>query len=1284
MGAAMNWIEETPGCWVSEAGVIVTTDGKLECRVNEMGPIRPRRGATLAEAQATMERAYAARRRQSAPAETVAMPASARRGRKPKGERAMSAAERQATRMRRLQQKAAGAVTTLQQLGQAPLDPTTKEGLADVWDRRRIEIRQWLETQAHPLAAVYEATVKLMHMRELPARLRFVAHGIREVGNRLPGCLDKVPSDQVRYHELVRPIFDLWVQAGLPVGENAFPLLIEGTTPPGDAAVSVPMDLAKTIALMLGRHEEGEARAEKKSVVLFDVLKRNAGSPTGGAQFTAERWDKILRWAVGKAHVGSTCSDEEIHERFAEFEQILYALVGRFVDVLREVDQVLSVAPSSEMVESAIALLSRGSARNYFFGRVDNPAWLTALDERHYFDAIRDGEYWPESAFLKRMAGQQPERVTHILSRLTKAPDTAVAPYLTDIALALPPPYAAQLAETIAKIANEACPPVTFWHDLPRLIVHLAEGGQGKAAFMLFDAMYSPRRKTTPHGSEEMSFADSSNDLWHLQEGLQSILPALLEVDAKKVIRALCSKLNAVLKGEGWFSPEQDDSYIIYTRMTTAGANSPVSDIVYDAGTLFIRAILRAARHAIQAGSVDVEDVFEIIERNEAIVFTCVSLTLLASIGSRANERAIAIMAKPHQYADVDSVVASSYGRLIQARFAELPAAQRDAVLGWLRKGPDDVEAFVVWWEKRHGVKPTAEDWEAYRKYWIRKRLGWVPRNLLPAVDADLLAQIEREIAPEPTEWSVIGVHPSPKSLEELQAMSPEDIAEFLRLNPSNTERGPDSELDSLLLQVVQGRIGEFSGAARSYIGVNQSQARSVLWGLGNPAKRGEEIDWAPVLDLCAWAVAQPRGSESRDSSDRGDVSWRGAREAVADLIRGGLQNAKAPISHGFAPQIWAVLEQLSEDPDPTTEYERERPFEPAMLSINTVRGKAMLAVVQYALWRRRQMNEDGLAGGFDTMPEVRALLDRRLDRDRSPAVRSVYAQYFPALVYLDAEWATAVAPTIFPAAADKIRFWRASWSVYATFSQTYDRVFDILRPTYELAVQRMPWDEGSDTARNATGDDWRQAEENVACHLLAFYWRGKIELDRDSLLVKYFGRCGRRARSRALWFVANSLASHKGDVPAETQRRMIDLWEWRMKEAGTSNDLGDREEMQTFGGWFAHGRLDPKWSIQTLLKVLKLTNNIDRPGLVIGRLAAIALTDVKSSVDCLDAFVDADREGWRYIAAKDQVEAILRAGLASDQPLVAGTARRIVDKLTERGNLNYRRLLDDPSGDAA
>ena len=66
-------------------------------------------------------------------------------------------------------------------------------------------------------------------------------------------------------------------------------------------------------------------------------------------------------------------------------------------------------------------------------------------------------------------------------------------------------------------------------------------------------------------------------------------------------------------------------------------------------------------------------------------------------------------------------------------------------------------------------------------------------------------------------------------------------------------------------------------------------------------------------------------------------------------------------------------------------------------------------------------------------------------------------------------------------------------------------------------------------------------------------------------------------------------------------------------------------------------------------------------------------MTDLKRSIECLSAFVAADREGWRHTMARDQVQTIFRAGLASDLPEIASAARRIVDKLAERGDLSYR-----------
>jgi len=1283
----MLWNETSPGHWASEAGSVDANDGELQCLANGIGSVQVAKGSVIEEAKRAVEAAHAQQG-------VVAHSTSSRRGRKPKGARPMTAAERQAARMERMRRKVADAASAVQQLGEMPLDPLTKADLNEIWNWRRIEIRQWLETQAPPLAPVYEEIVTLMHMPESPARLHFVAHGIREIGNRLPEYLDKISSEKVLYEALVRPISGLWEQAGLPIGDRPFPTLIDAPQIPGENQVKIPMELARRIAKLLGEHAEGEVRSKKRSAVLFGALKKKAGIATGGAQLAVKRWDAIREWAVKNAHVsrqGPECTYAELQERFAEFERILYALIGRFVGVLGEVDEILTAAPSAGNIDAAIALLSRGGARNYFFERVSDPNWLRVLDEKGYFDALLEGEHWPESAFLTRMAGCDPERVTQILERLTKNPETLLRFYLTDIVTALPPSHAARLVGTIAEIAGEGVRPFSLWYNLPKLIVHLANGGQGNAAFRLFDAMYSARRMKADDGSEEISFPNTSNDLWLLQEGLKSIQPALLQVDAKMLIEALCAKLKDAVIAEGLLRSDADHSFVLGGRIAMPAADESPSDFTHDAASMFARAIVVTSKMAIRSGMIGVDEAMDLIEHRRAksnrpkseraMIFKFVSFTLLASVGPEAAEKAVAVMTNPAEYED--SFFQDSFGQLLQARFSELSDEQRESVLGWIRKGPD-LEKVMPRWEAARGAKPTAEEWEIFRKGWTRTWLNWIPTEFLAAADMEMLKRIEAELDPELRNWSMFGVDTTPKTLEKLQAMSPEEVAEFLKLNPPDRGRGPVSELATLLPQVVQERAAEFSGSARAFVGVHQSWVRSLLWGLDSSVKQGMVIDWEPLLALFGWVVEQPRGQEPRDVVGNGDVSWEGTRGAMADLIRTGLQNTKASMPVTLGPVVWAILKQLAEDTDPTIEYEQDRAFESAMLSINSVRGKAMHAVIQYALWRRRRMTEEGITGGLETMPEVRALLDDHLDleRDPSPAIRSVYAQYFPALVYLDAEWAAAVAPNVFPAAAEHMRYWRASWSVYATFAQTFDQVFDILRPTYELAVQRMPWNELADSPRGPDGEDWRSAEKKVACHLLAFYWRGKIEMEDDGLLFRFFARCTPSSRSSALRFVANSLASHEGDLSADLQERLTTLWEWRMKEAGESNDPKEREELTTFGGWFAYGKLDPEWSSRMLIEVLKLAEKVGHPGMVIGRIAVIAQTDLKRAVDCLQAFVAADREGWRHTMAKDDLETILRAALHSDQPEITRPARGIIDKLAERGDLSYRALVTPPRED--
>ncbi len=99
--------------------------------------------------------------------------------------------------------------------------------------------------------------------------------------------------------------------------------------------------------------------------------------------------------------------------------------------------------------------------------------------------------------------------------------------------------------------------------------------------------------------------------------------------------------------------------------------------------------------------------------------------------------------------------------------------------------------------------------------------------------------------------------------------------------------------------------------------------------------------------------------------------------------------------------------------------------MDPFTISINTVRGDAMHAVIQYALWVHRNLKAgygDDVQW-FEVMPEVRKVLESHLNTDSEPslAIHSIYGHYFPWLVLLDKQWAASHVQDIFPTSDEKI-----------------------------------------------------------------------------------------------------------------------------------------------------------------------------------------------------------------------------------------------------------------------
>ena len=483
--------------------------------------------------------------------------------------------------------------------------------------------------------------------------------------------------------------------------------------------------------------------------------------------------------------------------------------------------------------------------------------------------------------------------------------------------------------------------------------------------------------------------------------------------------------------------------------------------------------------------------------------------------------------------------------------------------------------------------------------------------------------------------------------------MSVAEISEFLRSwQPSGEWSGSTREgLGRILSGIVAAEPRRFASEGDRFLGLDPTYVRALVSGLRDAAGEKRGFPWEQVIFVCKWAVDQPRdrvlregASRTRDRWDE-DPDWGWARKAIAGLLARGFSSGPLEIPLNLRESVWAILRPLTEDPDPTPEDEAGDGMDPMTLSINTTRGEAMHAVIQYGLWIHRNNGGAGLRIGFDQMPEVQEVLEAHLDptRDPSLAIRSVYGRWFPQLLLLDRSWATPRVELVFPSDEALREYWAAAWDMYVIACRPYDETFEPLQPVYARAVERIG------TARPR----WREltdAEEKLSEHLMVWYWQGRLAFEgENTLLRRFYEKVPASVRRHALMFVGSSLRDTSGDIPLDALERIQRLWSWRIVETRRTK-TGDplRDELSAFGWWFVSGKFDDRWAITELVSALSIARKIDPDHLVLERLAAIARAFPREAIEALRLLVEGDTEGWKILAWRNEVRAIVAAALAT------------------------------------
>lgn len=153
---------------------------------------------------------------------------------------------------------------------------------------------------------------------------------------------------------------------------------------------------------------------------------------------------------------------------------------------------------SDELLDKVLEKINKTTtAYNYFFGSINNPAWLLPLKEKGYFTdptpAMREDGYiqfplWPESGYLVRVADKAQDEVLEIIKSLPDTDNERVMDDVVNALLKIDTAKAFRLTETVKKYVNNS-QFLMLHQTASEFVCKLAEGGYDRPALGLAKEM---------------------------------------------------------------------------------------------------------------------------------------------------------------------------------------------------------------------------------------------------------------------------------------------------------------------------------------------------------------------------------------------------------------------------------------------------------------------------------------------------------------------------------------------------------------------------------------------------------------------------------------------------------------------------------------------------------------------------------------------------------------------------------------------------------------------------
>jgi hypothetical protein len=872
---------------------------------------------------------------------------------------------------------------------------------------------------------------------------------------------------------------------------------------------------------------------------------------------------------------------------------------------------------------------------DYFFKRLDNPAWIEALSDSNVLretpEPRKSGEFiefpaWPQGDYLRRMLEAHPSLAPTIWPLLERAAASRNPNVHTEIAKAATfLPYdlrnAAALIEAKWLDGNGAFAWFLHAEALATLALKLAEDGATDTAIELVRVLVRFDVIADEDGDSEIRLR---TDRLALETILQDVIPDLARMCGIPVLTVVGDMLATWRTvSDQHRQPPIDYSYIWRPAIEDHEQNrkgdlqDAMIDALRDGGASFAGtdgSRLREVVHYFLGRSWNVE-------RRVAVH--------LAANGNDAG-LAAEVLARPDVFDSNDCWHETQ--RLIATHWTKFSDAERSAV------------AAVIL-----NVRDSAGEPHHDRQ----KRLV----NRLPEpVPAELRSEAGMAATPSPDilmPFSGGFIEPkAPKSTDELALMEVDDILTFLRewqprpIDFATMTQDSQGALAENLRSLVAMRPAEYAAAAEKFRGMHPIYVRAIVGGIAEAIQREARFEWGTVPNLLQWIIAQPRRvNDHRASPDYDDgANWVFVRLALLDFLENTIRRRLQTLEVAFMADL---LQELARDPHPSPEDDRdyagdmmERWFSNGM---GTVRARAMNVLTLFGL----------VARSPEATELVTTVIGQHIEDDQSPSVRFSIGNVFVYLLRLDSKWAADRVAGLFDGPADRAT---PAWAGYL-YNAITPEAAELLRPQYERAVASL-----EPTADRSRLSDW------LVTHLVLLYAHGQIAMDADVLKL-FFVNASANVRHHFLSIAGDHLSQYRSDEVILD--RFMQLWQWRV-ESGAPH-----EELSAFEDWVSVNALPTEWLLDQLAALgERRVRFFSYMTLMNDDLPRLWPNDPRRAMIAARAITDAETDRVHINAARQGLHRLIELSYATDDATLRNEGRLLANIVSARGLTDFKEFV--------